>query len=63
MEEQKILTTNEIVEVTKGFIRLADQLLHSGKLTIEEYDDLTFVKKDFLIKIEKEKQQEIERCI
>lgn len=44
----------ELVMLTKNFIRLADSLYEEGKLSQEEYNELTFLKKDFLKKVEKE---------
>lgn len=47
----------ELVMLTKDFVKLADSLYESGKLTNEEYNELTFLKKDFLGKIEREEVQ------
>lgn len=61
-ENAKDLSLEELVELTEGFIRLADDLHEAGKLSHEEYDELTYVKKDFLIKIKQQQQEEYERC-
>lgn len=60
--QNKELNLDELVELTKGFIKLADELYSAGKLTPEEYDDLTSVKKNFLMKAQEEKEKEIQRC-
>lgn len=41
------LSLDELVQVTKDFIKLADRLYSKGKITEAEYDELTFVKKRF----------------
>lgn len=58
----KDLSLEQLVELTEGFIKLADDLHQAGKLSDEEYDDLTYVKKDFLVKVAEQKQKEYERC-
>ena len=59
----KDMSLDQLIELTKGFIKLADELYADGKISPEEYDELTFVKKDFLKKAEKEKEDEIKRCM
>lgn len=51
------LSLDELVIVTKDFIKLADKLYSTGKITQDEYDELTFLKKDFLAKVEVQKQE------
>lgn len=46
------INLQELIVLTKDFIKLADSLYQSGKLTQEEYNELTFLKKDFLGKVE-----------
>ncbi|MDA3730234.1 hypothetical protein PBV87_01775 [Niameybacter massiliensis] len=55
------LSLDELVQVTKDFIKLADRLYSKGKITEAEYDELTFVKKDFLTQAAAEKPN-IEFC-
>lgn len=64
MDEGKVkeLSLDELVDLTKGFIKLADELYGAGKLSLEEYEELTYIKKDFLVKAEEEKKQEFKRC-
>lgn len=47
------MNLQELVALTRDFIKLADSLYESDKLTREEYNELTFLKKDFLVKVEK----------
>jgi hypothetical protein len=47
---QDDLSLAELVTITEDFIKLADKLYNTGKITREEYDELTFMKKDFLKK-------------
>ncbi|MGL6173949.1 MAG: hypothetical protein ACRC1P_05005 [Cellulosilyticaceae bacterium] len=47
------MNLEQLVLLTKDFIKLADSLYENDKLTREEYNELTFVKKDFLIKVER----------
>ena len=42
------VTLEELIKITKDFIALADRLLGMGKITTEEYHELTHVKKGFL---------------
>ncbi|MGL4799770.1 MAG: hypothetical protein ACRCWY_10320 [Cellulosilyticaceae bacterium] len=60
--QDKDLSLEELVELTESFIKLADELHEAGKLSDAEYDELTYIKKDFLIKVEKEKEEEYKRC-
>ena len=50
------LSLNELIQITKDFIELADKLYSKGKITEAEYNELTFVKKDFLEKAKIEKE-------
>lgn len=45
------ISLQELVTLTKDFIKLADSLYKKNKLTEEEYNELTFLKKDFLAKV------------
>lgn len=47
----------ELVTITKDFIKLADKLYSTGKITLDEYNELTFLKKDFLAKVEAQKEE------
>lgn len=47
-------TLKELITITQDFISLADKLLVLGKITTQEYNELTYVKKDFLAKMESE---------
>lgn len=47
------INLEQLVLLTKDFIKLADSLYENDKLTREEYNELTFLKKDFLIKVER----------
>lgn len=47
-------TLGELITITRDFIALADTLLRAGKITDQEYDELTFIKRDFLDKAENE---------
>ncbi|MGL4345163.1 MAG: hypothetical protein ACRCTE_08205 [Cellulosilyticaceae bacterium] len=47
-------TLEELITITRDFIALADSLLQTGKITNQEYTELTYIKKDFLIKAESE---------
>lgn len=51
------LSLDELVIITKDFIQLADKLYSTGKITQDEYTELTFLKKDFLVKVEAQKQE------
>lgn len=51
------INLQELVMLTKDFVKLADSLYEDGKLTHEEYNELIFLKKDFLNKVEKEGSQ------
>lgn len=51
------LSLDELVTITEDFIKLADKLYTTGKITKEEYDELTFMKKDFLQKVKAQKQE------
>ncbi|MEF9959749.1 MAG: hypothetical protein RR448_06195 [Niameybacter sp.] len=55
------VSLNELIQVTKDFIELADSLYSRGKITEIEYNELTFVKKDFLAQAEANKEN-IEVC-
>lgn len=59
MYMNKDVNLKELIQITKDFIELADKLYSQGKITESEYDELTFVKKDFLKKalIEKENKE------
>lgn len=46
------ISLEELVMLTKDFVKLADSLYTEGRLTKEEYNELTFLKKDFLKKVE-----------
>lgn len=51
------INLQELVMLTKDFVKLADSLYEDGKLTCEEYNELIFLKKDFLNRVEKEGSQ------
>lgn len=51
------LSLDELVIITRDFIKLADKLYSTGKITQDEYTELTFLKKDFLVKVEAQKQE------
>ena len=59
---EKEMNLDELIVLTKNFLRLAEDLHREGKISQEEYDELTYVKKNFLIQAEKEKQWEYEQC-
>lgn len=61
--KDKELSLDELVDLTKGFIRLADELYGAGKLSKDEYDELTYIKKDFLVRAEKEKKREFQQYL
>lgn len=48
------INLTQLVILTKDFVELADSLYKEKKLTQEEYNELTFLKKDFLRKVEKQ---------
>lgn len=54
--QEKELSLDELISLTRGFIELADQLYTKGKLSKEEYEELTYIKKDFLIKAETDQE-------
>lgn len=54
LQIKKDVNIQELVALTKDFIKLADSLYESGKLTNEEYNELTFLKKDFLGRVSRE---------
>lgn len=54
---QDDLSLDELVTITEDFIKLADKLYTTGKITKEEYDELTFMKKDFLEKVRIQRQE------
>ncbi|MBC8578385.1 MAG: hypothetical protein E6590_10240 [Clostridiales bacterium] len=56
---QNDLSLAELVTITEDFIKLADKLYNTGKITREEYDELTFMKKDFLKKAKMQQQEQI----
>lgn len=41
---------NSLKEMIISFIQLCDNLLSKGKITKEEYEEMTWLKKDFLEK-------------
>lgn len=51
------LSLEELVTITRDFIKLADRLYSTGKITLDEYNELTFLKKDFLAKVEAQKEE------
>lgn len=61
MYKNEDLSLNELVQITRDFIGLADELYNKGKITEAEYNELTFVKKDFLAKAIAEKEH-VEFC-
>ena len=40
----------ELIRNTERFIKLADDMYRSGRITFEEYTDMTLIKKDLLSK-------------
>lgn len=58
MEQTKEMTLEELVALTQHFIKLADELYYAGKLTKEEYTELTYIKKDFLNRYEEDKEKD-----
>lgn len=38
----------ELIKNTENFLKLAENMYKSGKLTYEEYDEMTFSKKNFV---------------
>ena len=48
------ISLEKLVDMTRCFIDLADELYAKGTISVEEYQELTFVKKSFLQEIEKE---------
>lgn len=61
MEDTKEMSLDELVILTQNFIKLADELYSAGKLSKEEYTELTYIKKDFLQRVEADKQETCDR--
>lgn len=58
-KRQDDLSLTELVAITEDFIKLADKLYNTSKITKEEYDELTFMKKDFLKKVKMQQQEQM----
>lgn len=58
-KRQDDLSLTELVAITEDFIKLADKLYNTSKITKEEYDELTFMKKDFLKKAKMQQQEQM----
>ncbi|WP_070000771.1 hypothetical protein [Cellulosilyticum sp. I15G10I2] len=38
----------ELIKNTENFLKLAEDMYKSGRLTSEEYDEMTFIKRNFV---------------
>ncbi len=38
----------QLIKNTEDFLKLAEDMYKSGKLTLEEYEEMTFIKKNFV---------------
>ncbi len=42
------MSLRELIKSAEEFLRLADEMYRSGKITYEEYYEMTFIKKNFI---------------
>ncbi len=63
IKDQPVLELDELITLTKNFIALADELHEAGKLSEQEYEELTYIKKSFLEKAEQEKKEKFARYL
>ncbi len=48
IENEMTNTKEELIELTQKFIRVATELYENGNISIQQYEDMVKVKKEFL---------------